>query len=178
MWSQELYRKALLTAAHAHSGQSLPGTDLPYIIHCVNVCSEVLHAALQRTDTNADLCVACSLLHDTVEDTGIPHGLLAEKFGGRVLSGVLALTKNRDLPEPERMRDSLERIMKQPHEIWMVKMADRIVNLAPPPPHWTKEKITHYREEAVMIYQALKDADSNLAARLTEKIESYREYAF
>jgi len=141
MWSQELYRKALLAAAHAHTGQKIPGSDLPYIIHCVNVCSEVLHAALLRGGTDIDLCVACSLLHDTLEDTDMPAALIQEKFGDRVLAGIEALTKNMKLSGEQRMADSLERIKGQPREIWMVKMADRIVNLAPPPPHWTKEKI-------------------------------------
>jgi (p)ppGpp synthase/HD superfamily hydrolase len=75
------------------------------------------------------------------------------------------------------MADSLKRIKEQPHEIWMVKMSDRIVNLAPPPAHWTKEKIKAYRDEAVLIHDALKDADRNLAARLMEKIGLYLQYA-
>ena len=176
MWSTELYRRALLFAAHAHSGQNIPGTGLPYIIHCVNVCNEVLHAALLRKDTDTDLCVTCGLLHDIVEDTKTPTGLLQEKFGNRVISGILALTKNKNLPKDKRMADSLNRIKEQPAEIQMVKMADRIVNLAPPPQDWTKEKISNYRNEAVEIYEALKNADKNLADKLIKKIESYRQY--
>lgn len=176
MWSQKLYREALLASAHAHSGQRIPGTELPYVIHCVNVCSEVLHAALLRKGTDTDLCVACSLLHDTIEDTEVPLSFLMNKFGERVLSGICALTKNKDLPETERMPDSLKRIKEQPKEIWMVKMADRIVNLAPPPVHWTKEKISAYRDEALVIYEALKDADDKLSARLLQKIEDYTSY--
>ncbi len=176
MWSQELYREALLSAAHAHSGQKITGTNLPYIIHCVNVCNEVLHAALLRDDTDADLCVACSLLHDTLEDTEIPLSFLMEKFGEHVLSGICSLTKNKDLPKNERVADSLKRIKEQPEEIWMIKMADRIVNLGPPPENWTKDKRIDYNDEALVIYEALKDADPNLAARLLQKIEQYKVY--
>lgn len=176
MWSQELYREALLVAAHAHSGQKVPGSKLPYIIHCVNVCNEVLQAALQHDSADVNLCITCSLLHDTIEDTHIPLSFLMEKFGERTLTGILALTKNKDLPKEQRMSDSLARIKEQPAEIWMVKMADRIVNLAPPPSYWTKEKITAYREEAIEIYDALKEADGNLAARLHMKIMEYSRY--
>ena len=176
MWSQELYREALLAAAHAHSGQKIPGTSLPYIINCVNVCSEVLHAALTRKNTDTDLCVVCSLLHDTVEDTEVPLSFLMNKFGERAISGICALTKDKELPEHERMADSLKRIKEQSHEIWMVKMADRIVNLATPPQHWTKEKTAAYHREAFVIYEALKEADLNLASRLLQKIELYRAY--
>jgi hypothetical protein len=67
-----------------------------------------------------------------------------------------------------------KRLLKQPREIRMVKLADRITNLQPPPPsHWTPERITSYREEAVEILKTLKDASPHLAARLEEKIERY-----
>lgn len=176
MWSPELYRSALLFAARAHSGQMIPGTELPYIIHCVNVCSEAMHAALLREGTDTDLCIACGLLHDIIEDTGTARNLLREKFGEKVFSGVLALTKDNTLPKEHRMADSLERIKKQPHEIWIVKMADRIVNLAPPPAGWTAEKITAYRDEAVVIFEELRDADGNIASRLLSKINEYGQY--
>lgn len=39
-----------------------------------------------------------------------------------------------------QMQDSLRRIKSQPREVWMVKMADRITNLQPPPGHWSEEK--------------------------------------
>jgi hypothetical protein len=74
------------------------------------------------------------------------------------------------------MEDSLARILKQPREIWMVKMADRISKLLPPPGAWTKERILEYCDEAVLIYEALRDADAILADRLQKKIESYRQY--
>ncbi|HQO41191.1 MAG TPA: HD domain-containing protein [Spirochaetota bacterium] len=176
MWSQELYSEALFVAAHAHKNQTIPGTDLPYIIHCVNVCNEVLNASILHEGTDTDLCVACAMLHDTIEDTDISADLIAEKFGEPVLAGICALTKNRELPESERIADSLKRIKEQPREIWMVKMADRIVNLATPPPHWTKDKIKAYRDEAITIHNSLKDADRKLAARLMKKIELYGAY--
>ena len=72
-----------------------------------------------------------------------------------------------------QMVDSLERIKKQPREIWMVKMADRITNLQPPPKLWKSEKISRYREEALQIHQSLKSGSDYLASRLQEKIKRY-----
>jgi len=40
----------------------------------------------------------------------------------------------------------------------LVKLADAITNLQPPPVHWSREKRARYREEAIEIYSALKDA--------------------
>jgi len=71
------------------------------------------------------------------------------------------------------MADSLCRIKNQPKEVWMVKMADRISNLLPPPPDWSDDKISAYKVEAIEIYNALKDCSDYLAKRLKQKIESY-----
>ena len=71
------------------------------------------------------------------------------------------------------MRDSLERIAAQPREIAMVKLADRITNLEPAPPHWTSEKKRAYREEAKQILEALRGRCASLEARLAKKITEY-----
>ena len=148
LWSQDVYAKAYQFAAMAHKGQLVPGTDLPYLMHVSLVAMEVISVLEQESGFNGDLAVQCALLHDTLEDTGTTYNQLADEFGSRVAEGVLALTKNpkigarvHDKLESKtlRMADSLKRILKQPKEILLVKMADRITNLQPPPKHWTKE---------------------------------------
>ena len=56
----------------------------------------------------------------------------------------------------------------------MVKLADRITNLQTPPSYWTTEKIIEYRQEAIEIHTALKEASPFLALRLAQKIENYQ----
>ena len=55
----------------------------------------------------------------------------------------------------------------------MVKLADRITNLQPPPSYWTKDKIEKYRAEAIEILDALGEASGFLFSRLREKIDGY-----
>ena len=71
------------------------------------------------------------------------------------------------------MADSLRRILTQPAEVAMVKLADRITNLAPPPPHWTAEKITRYRAEAEQIVQALGEVSPFLSLRFRGRLVGY-----
>jgi (p)ppGpp synthase/HD superfamily hydrolase len=75
-----------------------------------------------------------------------------------------------------QMEDSLRRIRRQPREVWMVKMADRIANLVPPPYHWDDAKIAAYRQEAIAIYEALHTANAVLADRLRVRIEGYKTF--
>ncbi len=176
-WSQEKYINALRFAAEQHNNQKFPGTDWPYLVHLSFVSMEVISALNAEPDADGDLAVQCALLHDSIEDTETTYEELIEKFNKNVADGVMALTKNGEIPDKkERMYDSLARIKKQPGEIWMVKMADRISNLQPPPVTWNNKKKKDYLEQAVVIYEALKDASGYLAQRLNEKIDGYSSY--
>lgn len=175
IWSQEKYLAAWLFAAEAHGAQTVPGTALPYVVHVGAVAMEVTAALVNGSAVdNPDLAVQCALLHDVIEDTSISVDLVAARFGDAVAAGVLALSKDSRLPtKTEQMADSLRRIQQQPREVWMVKLADRTVNLQPPPPHWAAAKIAAYREEARTILAVLGPADAYLAKRLAQKIEVY-----
>jgi hypothetical protein len=83
----------------------VPGQTYSYEVHLAGVAMEVLAAVSSDPRLDADLAVQC------------------------------ALTKNKALPPAERMSDSLRRILEEPVEIGMVKLADRICNLAGPPGH-------------------------------------------
>jgi guanosine-3',5'-bis(diphosphate) 3'-pyrophosphohydrolase len=175
-WSQEPYLRAYRFAAQAHLGQTVPGTQVSYIMHLSFVSMEVIAALAEHPERDGNLAVQAALLHDVVEDTPVTYAQVEAEFGAPVARGVLALTKDPALDKPLQMPDSLRRIQQQPYEVWMVKLADRISNLAPPPHYWTKDKIAWYREEALEIHAALHPASGLLARRLLDKIEAYRAY--
>lgn len=172
-WSQDLYLKAIRFAGEAHAGQKIPGSELPYVVHISNVCMEIMAAVCSGETDYPDLAIQCALLHDVIEDTEKTHNEIKQIFGADVADGVLALTKNKNIKKESRMADSIERIKLQPREIWMVKLADRITNLQPPPPRWSKEKIDNYRLEADYILKHLGSASPALSQRLAEKIDNY-----
>lgn len=175
-WSQDKYNKAWRFAALAHTkvDQRVPGTDLPYILHIGSVAMEVIAALSIEKVVNPDLAIQCALLHDVIEDTEATYEDILANFGEDVAQGVKALSKDIKLPDKHTMmKDSLRRIKEQPKEVWMVKMADRITNLQPPPEHWSKGKIEVYREEARLIHDELKEGSKYLAERLFQKISAY-----
>ncbi|ALF53074.1 phosphohydrolase [Nostoc piscinale CENA21] len=175
-WSQESYIKAYKFAAIAHQNQKMPGSELPYIMHLSFVSMELIAALSAEKVTDCDLAIQCAVLHDTIEDTDTTFEQIKAEFGEAVAKGVLALTKDNSLVKHLQMADSLKRIKQQPPEVWMVKLADRISNLQAPPHYWSQAKIVKYREEAIEIYEALKDASPFLATRLASKIEDYKAY--
>lgn len=179
-WDQDSVARAWQLAATAHNGQCLPGTDWPYLVHVGNVAMEAMAALTAHpvgTPINGTLVAVCALLHDTIEDTELKYERIAVEFGDETAQGVLALSKNPALGDKQsQMQDSLDRIKAQPREVWMVKLADRIVNLQPPPAYWTREKCAAYRAEAALILEALGGASPSLARRLAMKIEGYGRY--
>jgi len=178
-WSQDKYVAALKYAAAAHLDQKIPGSDLPYVVHAAMVAMEVIRVLQVEDGIDGDLAVQCALLHDVIEDAGKTYGDLEKAFGKKVADGVLALTKSSRIEsKSEKMADSLARIKAQSREISMVKMADRIVNLQPPPTDWSTEKRSKYREEAIQIYDSLKSSSVVLAGRLAAKIAEYKAYIY
>lgn len=68
--------KALPLARKIHNGQYRKGTvlmdgkevQLPYLLHCLKVCSTLMSLNLPMTDEELDILYAAALLHDTIED--------------------------------------------------------------------------------------------------------------
>jgi (p)ppGpp synthase/HD superfamily hydrolase len=176
-FSADRYVAALRFAAAKHEGQRMAGSDLPYLVHVCSVAGEVLGVLDREPGLDADLAVGCALLHDTLEDTATTYDELVATFGAPIAEGVRALSKLDDsIPKADRMADSLRRIRLQPREVWVVKLADRITNLAPPPATWSSDKRRAYREEAIEIADALAGASPALEARIRERITAYSAY--
>lgn len=180
-WSPDVFAQAWHFASLYHAGQTYAGPEegqsFDYLTHVGSVTVELIRALPTTPEADGDLAVQCAVLHDVIEDTDATYDLVAESFGKAVADGVMALSKDPTLPtKAEQMTDSLRRIREQPKEIWMVKMADRITNLDPPPYHWDAAKIEAYRQEAIVIYNALHTANETLANRLQEKITQYKRF--
>lgn len=144
-WSQEVFKKAWNFATIAHHGQTYggaePGRKIDYINHIGSVVIEVIWALDSSPEYDANLAVQCAILHDIIEDTKYQYEDVQKEFGTMVADGVMALTKNDDLPiKKAKIKDSLFRIKQQPKEIWLVKLGDRITNLYHPPYYWSDEK--------------------------------------
>lgn len=175
-WSQDKYIAALRFATAAHIGQIITGSNAPYVVHAAQVAMEVMAALSVEHIDAPDLAVQCALLHDVIEDTPTPVAVIEREFGLAVATGVSALSKDPALHKLDAMRDSLARIVKEPHAVWMVKLGDRISNLMPPPAHWDAARCAAYQTEARLILDTLAPASPLLAARLAAKIENYTQY--
>lgn len=180
-WSPDVFAKAWRFASLYHAGQTYAGPEegmsFEYLNHIGSVAMELVWALPTAPDVDGSLAIQCAVLHDVIEDTPATYELVLAHFGKAVADGVHALSKDESLPtKAAQMEDSLRRIRRQPREVWMVKLADRIANLDPPPHHWDDAKIAAYRQEAIAIHDALHTANAALADRLRERIEQYGRF--
>ncbi|WP_457596367.1 HD domain-containing protein [Hydrogenimonas sp.] len=168
------FHKALRLAAWAHYGQVTKFGD-PYVTHPVAASYEILAAQSAGEVFDIDLAVVVALLHDVVEKSDVTVKSIKKDFGKKVAAGVEAMTKNGSLPKEEQLRDSLVRILEQPKEVAMAKLADRISSMLVPPSEWPRTKLETLTQNALMIRQMLGGASDYLAARLDSRIALYRE---
>lgn len=177
MFNQDNFLNILEFVAVAHGEQKTP-KGLPYLSHLTAVTMEVMYACEKSKleKEKRDLAISCALLHDAIEDTKVTYDDLYTKFSEKIADGVEALSKNQNLPKKEQMQDSLERILTQPYEIQMIKLADRITNMSTPPKSWDNEKIKNYHKEAKLILSCLGNSNIYLSNRLKEKIKEYEKY--
>jgi len=100
--------QALSLCRQIHANQ-IDRDGMPHFAHCMRVA--------QRFSEN-DLTII-ALLHDAVEDTTIGFYPIAETFGLKIATRVLALTHG----ENEGWEHYIDRVMKYPESI-LVKIAD------------------------------------------------------
>lgn len=177
MFCQNNYTSVLRYVARAHAKQ-VTFEDLPYITHVVGVTTEVIHACIESNidDEKTDFAITVSLLHDILEKTRTTHNDILNKFGADIASGVDSMTKNYDLDKNEQFVDNMKRLLAQPKEIQMIKLADRINNLCIEPEFWDEDEIEAYVKDSRAIYDYLKDSNEFLAKRLDDKIVEFEKY--
>ena len=173
---QSIFQRAILFAAERHGDQKMPGSEASYLVHLSNVAMEVIFAAGQTRDFDLKFAVQVALLHDVLEDTPSEYPEIEHAFGPKIAKSVLALTKDESLPEALQIPDSLNRIKRQPREVWAVKLADRISNMQEPPDTWSMEKRRSYQEMAGFILIELKGGNTYLEHRLAQKIKDYERF--
>lgn len=109
-------RKALKFAAAKHAGQLRTGTNIPYLVHPVEVAM-----VLRSFSCQTDVAVA-GYLHDTLEDTDTTYDDLVSNFGPRVASIVAEVTA-------KDKKVALAKATTYSSDAVMVKTADLICNI-------------------------------------------------
>jgi GTP pyrophosphokinase len=120
--------KAYEFAMRHHAGQQRASGE-PYLSHLLETARIV---AEMKLDTVA---VCAALLHDTVEDTGVPIEQITREFGAQVahiVEGVTKISKIDFASREERQAENVRKMvlaMVDDIRVVMIKLADRLHNM-------------------------------------------------
>ena len=143
--STGLLLKALQYAAEKHSGQRRKDSQgSPYINHPIEV-TEILWSVGQVRDP---ALLLASILHDSIEDTDAKPEEIEAEFGEEVLSIVLEVTDDKNLPKAVRKQRQVETAPHKSSKAKMLKLADKISNvqdiISTPPKDWSLARRQEY----------------------------------
>ena len=126
----ELVSEAITFAVKVHDGMRRKKSSVPYILHPMEA------AVIVSTMTDDQHLIAAAVLHDVVEDAGIPIEEIETKFGTRVRELVQSETENKrdHLPPAETWRIRKEEslaVLKNAEntDVLMVWLGDKLANM-------------------------------------------------
>lgn len=137
--------EAIRFAADKHRDQRRKDRDhSPYINHPIEVTQLLWEVGGVR---DADVLVA-AVLHDTVEDTETRPEEISSRFGEKVLSLVMEVTDDKDLPKGERKRLQIEHAPHISFGAKLIKLSDKSCNIrnmiTMPPADWPLKRRQEY----------------------------------
>lgn len=119
-----MINKAIAFALKAHDGQFRKGTNLPFIVHPMEV------GVIVSRMTDDKEVIAAAILHDTVEDCKtVSVEDISREFGDRVAHIVEAESEIKTGNWRERKSRTLERLKKEKaSDIKLVALGDKLSN--------------------------------------------------
>ena len=127
---RDMVSEAIVFATKAHDGMRRRKSDVPYVLHPMEV------GAIVGSMTDDQEIISAAILHDVVEDAGVTIEEIGERFGERVKELVASETENKreELPPEEtwqiRKQESLERLKNTDDmAILMLWMGDKLSHI-------------------------------------------------
>ena len=170
----ELLNKAIIYAVEKHAGQLRKGTQIPYIVHPMEVLALL-------NEMRADMTVIIAgVLHDTVEDTSATIDDIIREFGEDVAELVGNHTEDKSKTWFQRKSQGLRELAEGSFDLKCLVLADKLSNvrnmyrdyMIEGDEYWDRfnapfEKQAWYYNGAVKALEELRD-NENTAVRYNE----------
>lgn len=115
--------KAIIFATKAHEGQLRKGTDVPYIVHPMEVMQ-----ILTENDCSESVIVA-GILHDTLEDTSTNAEDIITNFGKTVYDLVKSESEDKSKTWNERKQATIDHLANATKDVQLICCADKLSNI-------------------------------------------------
>ena len=122
-----LVTQAMIFAAEMHDGAVRKGSRIPYIVHPMEA------AAIAASLTDDPQVLAAAVLHDVMEDCGVPYEELVQRFGARTAQLVRAdsqcLGELAGADWCTRKRAAIGRLACAERDLKLIVLADKLSNI-------------------------------------------------
>lgn len=175
-------QKAIIFATLKHKEQKRKGTDIPYIVHPVEVMQ-----ILTSLNCNENIIIA-GLLHDTLEDTSTTTEEIKNTFGEKVLDIVKSESEDKSKTWKERKQATIDHLENASTEIKLVCFADKLSNIKSiyrdklelgekifERFNASKENIKWYYEELGKVFEKLEQNESFDSSKYTQLLKEYND---
>ncbi len=148
-------------AAEKHRNQFRKDGFTPYINHPI----QVANLLVQNGEDDVAL-LSAALLHDTIEDTETSEEEIRNHFGDEVLSLVLEVTDNKNLPSDMRKQQQIKCAPHASRRAKALKLADKICNVRDiaicPPANWSLDRRHQYLNWSEKVVAGLRGTNTAL----------------
>lgn len=157
--------KAIEFAALKHANQKRKGTDIPYIVHPMEVMQ-----ILTENDCPEDIIVA-GILHDTLEDTDTELEEIKENFGEYVARLVASESEDKSKSWEERKQATIDYLFSAPDDAAICCLADKLSNLRSIYCDYLKvgdkiwERFKRGKEKVSWYYTSISEATKRLSSK-------------
>lgn len=115
--------EAIIFATLKHQNQKRKGTEIPYIVHPMEVMQ------LLSAEGLPEEIIIAGILHDTLEDTDTNPEEIEQKFGKAVLDIVLTESEDKSKTWRERKQHTIDCLKKDTMATKLVCCADKLSNI-------------------------------------------------
>ncbi|WFF72196.1 HD domain-containing protein [Proteiniclasticum sp. QWL-01] len=125
-----MIEKAMMFATLAHTGQTRKGSDLPYIIHPMEVA--VIAASILGEQGRHDEDIVCAaILHDTCEDAKVRRETLQALFNPRVADLVAAQSEDKTVKDWKTRKQHTIDLLREEKDldVKIIALADKLANI-------------------------------------------------
>lgn len=124
-----MIHKAIQFATVCHQNQTRKGTDIPYILHCLEAGVIASHLTNEAGVIDEEV-VAAAILHDTMEDAFVTYETLVELFNERVATLVQSQSEDKSKTWKERKEATIQFLKQnESRAVEIATLSDKLSNM-------------------------------------------------
>lgn len=124
-----MINRAIQFATACHANQTRKGTEIPYILHCLEAGTIAANLTNEDDSIDSDI-VSASILHDTIEDAYVSYETIKEVFNENIANLVRSQSEDKSKKWIDRKQDTINFLKTNTSkDVEIATLADKLSNM-------------------------------------------------